>query len=76
MARSNVKQQVDNYLPMLSVQQQELVLALIKSFLNVDNSNKRITKARYNKELNQAETSIKRGKGISHEQAVKALGKW
>lgn len=76
MARSNVKQQVDSYLPMLSVQQQELVLALIKSFLNVDDGAKRITKARYNKELAKAEESINKGKGISHAEVVKALKKW
>ena len=45
-----IKKQVDSYLPLLTSKQQNLVLEMIKTFLNVDSDTKRITKKQYNKE--------------------------
>jgi hypothetical protein len=39
---------------LLTSKQQNLVLEMIKTFLNVDSDTKRITKKQYNKEINDA----------------------
>jgi hypothetical protein len=54
MTSTAIKKQVDSYLPLLTSKQQNLVLEMIKTFLNVDSDTKRITKKQYNKEINDA----------------------
>jgi vacuolar-type H+-ATPase subunit D/Vma8 len=76
MTTTTIKKQVDNYLPLLSSKQQTLVLEMIKSFLNVDNDTKRISRKQYNKELNEAVARIENGNSVSHRDAVKELSKW
>ncbi|MBK9399656.1 MAG: hypothetical protein IPN36_02005 [Bacteroidetes bacterium] len=76
MTSTTIKKQVDNYLPLLSTKQQTLVLEMIKSFLNVDNDTKRISRKQYNKEINDAVTRIEKGNSISHKDAIKELSKW
>lgn len=71
-----IKKQVDNYLPLLLNQQQTLVLEMIKSFLNVDTGTERISRKKYNKELNEAVARIEKGNSISHKVALKELSKW
>ena len=71
-----IKKQVDNYLPLLSAKQQTLVLEMIKSFLNVDNDVKRISKKQYNKELNEAVSRIEKGNFVNHKDVLKELSKW
>lgn len=76
MTATAIKKQVDNYLRLLSSKQQTLVLEMIKSFLNVDNDAKRITRKQYNKEINDAVTRIEKGNSVSHKDAIKELNKW
>ena len=76
MTTATIKKQVDNYLPLLSSKQQALVLDMIKSFLNVDNDAKRISRKQYNKELNEAVARIEKGNSVSHKDALKELSKW
>lgn len=45
---------------------------MIKSFINAE----RISVARYNKELKQAEERIEKGEFISQEDLEKATAKW
>ena len=71
-----IKKQVDSYLPLLTSKQQNLVLEMIKTFLNVDIDTKRITKKQYNKEINDAVTRIEKGESVSHNDALKELSKW
>ena len=58
MTATAIKKQVDNYLPLLSAKQQTLVLEMIKSWLNIDKDTKRITRKKYNKEINEAVARI------------------
>ncbi len=60
MTTTAIKKQFDNYLPLLTIQQQTLLLEMVKSFLNVDNDTKRISKKQYNKELNDAISQIEK----------------
>jgi hypothetical protein len=77
MSTASIKKQVDNYLPLLTIKQQTLVLEMIKNFLNVDGeNNKRLIRKQYNKELKEAEARIEKGRGIAHKDALKKLSKW
>lgn len=76
MTATAIKKQVDNYLPLLSAKQQTLILDMIKTFLNVDNDAKRITRKQYNKEINEAIARIEKGNSVSHKDALKELSQW
>ena len=76
MTATEIKKQVDDFLPMLTAKQQVLVLEMIKSLLNVDNDSKRISRRQYNKELDAAVERIEKGRSISHKEAVKEIEKW
>lgn len=76
MTATAIKKQVDNYLPLLSVKQQALILEMIKNFLNVDKDTKRITRKQYNKEINQAAERMEKGNFVSHKDALKELSQW
>lgn len=71
-----IKKQFDDYLPLLSNKQQTLLLEMVKSFLNVDNDTKHITRKQYNKEINEAVSRIENGIFVKHEDALKELSKW
>ena len=75
MTSTAIKKQVDSYLPLLTSKQQNLVLEMIKTFLNVDSYTRRITKKQYNKEINDAVTRIEKGESVSHNDALKELSK-
>jgi hypothetical protein len=75
MTATAIKKQVDDYLPMLSLKQQTLVLEMIKSFLNVDTDSKRISKEQYNTELEEAVARIEQGTSVSHDDVVKETSK-
>ena len=76
MTATAIKKQVDNFLPLLTAKQQTLVLEMIKSLLNVDKHDKRITRKQYNKEINDAVARIEKGNAVSHKDALKELSKW
>jgi hypothetical protein len=76
MTTAAIKKQIDGYLPLLTNKQQELLLEMVKSFLNVDKDVKRITRKQYNKEINDAVTRIEKGNSVKHEEALKELSKW
>lgn len=76
MTTTAIKKQVNNYLPLLSAKQQALVLEMIKSFLNVDSSTKRISRKQYNQEIKDAVERIEKGNSVSHKGALKELSKW
>ncbi|HLN72398.1 MAG: hypothetical protein ACM3O8_13825 [Methylococcaceae bacterium] len=73
MASTTIKKQLDEYLPLLSNKQQALLLEVVKSFLNIDNDVKRITRKQYNKDLDNAVERIEKGNFIAHEDVVKQL---
>ena len=76
MTATTIKKQFDNYLPLLSVKQQTLLLDMVKNFLNVDKSTARISKKQYNKEIKEAVTRIEKGNAVTHDNALKELSKW
>ena len=75
MTTSAIKRQFDGYLPLLSKKQQTLLLEMVKSFLNIDKDEKRITRKQYNIELAEAVDRIEKGNFVKHEDALKELSK-
>ena len=75
MTSTTIKKQFDGYLPLLSNKQQTLLLEMVKSFLNIDKDEKRITRKQYNQEINEAVARIENGNYVSHEDALKELSK-
>jgi hypothetical protein len=76
MTTAQVKKQLDAYLPLLTLSQQELLLNMAKNILYAEPSSKRISIKQYNKEIEEAEARIAKGQYKTHEQAVKELSKW
>jgi hypothetical protein len=76
MTTDSIKKQVDQYLPLLPLKQQNLVLEMIKSLLHVGKDVKRITRKEYNKEIDEAVSRIEEGHSVAHEDALKELSKW
>ena len=73
MSEQIVNNEFDTYVNMLSKEQKESILHLIKSF--VDQSN-RISLEQYNNELDAAEDRISKGQFISHEEIEKESMEW
>jgi hypothetical protein len=76
MTTDSIKKQVDQYLPLLPLKQQNLVLEMIKSLLHVDKDVKRITRKEYNQEIDNAVLRMEEGNSVAHEDALKELSKW
>ncbi|NBV04829.1 MAG: hypothetical protein EBS08_04090 [Cytophagia bacterium] len=73
MTSAIVQKQVNGYLPLLSSKQQILVLEMIKTLLNVESGEKRITKKQYNKEINDAVLRMDSGNSVTHQDAINEL---
>ena len=71
-----LKQELNTYLPLLSARQQSLILDMVKSILQVDMKEQRISLEQYNAEIESALKDVKSGKSISHEKVVKQSRKW
>ncbi len=76
MTTTAIKKQFNDYLPLLSVKQQTLLLEMVKNFLNVDKDTKRISRKQYNVEVNEAVERIEKGIFVSHQDAKNELSKW
>jgi hypothetical protein len=63
-------------MPLLNLKEQEMVLNMVKRILNVDETETRITKKQYNKELKAAESRISNGEFVSHNDVLKSMDKW
>lgn len=73
---TNLKSEINTYLPLLSSNQQTLVLDVVKSILHIDIKEKRISLEQYNAEIDLAVKEIRAGKIISHKEVVKKVTKW
>ena len=73
MTSTTIKEQLDKYLPLLSDKQQALLLEMVKSFLNVDQETKRISRKQYNKEITEAVDRVEEGNFVTHDDALKEI---
>jgi hypothetical protein len=59
----------------LSIQDENTIL-LLSYYIQDLTTTKRITKAQYNKEMDEAEKRVKTGKFVTNEQVMKEMKKW
>jgi len=59
----------------LSIKDQNIIL-LLSYYIQDLTTSKRITKAQYNKEMEEAEKRVKAGKFITNEEVMKEMKKW
>lgn len=71
-----IKKELNNYIPMLTSKQQALLLEIVKNILQVDHSEKRISKKQYNKEIMESEKQISAGKFTTQSDLEKESDKW
>lgn len=76
MTSITIKKKLDEYLPLLTVKQQELLLEMVITILKVEPNAKRISLKQYNKEIAKAEKSIEKGNFISQKDLEKKSKKW
>ena len=76
MTSTQVKKQLDTYLPLLTARQQEILLEMVKNILQIDKKEKRITIDQYNDEQNASLKQIETGETVSHEDVVKQSKAW
>lgn len=76
MTAQAIKKQLDVFVPLLTIKQQELLLDMVKNILHVEPSKNHTTIKQYNKEIEEAEQRIAKGKFKTHAQAIKELSKW
>lgn len=76
MTTAAIKEQFDGHLPVWTNKQQELLLKIVKNFLNVDKDEKRITRKQYNKEIIDAVARIEKGDFVKNKVALTELSKW
>lgn len=76
MSSATITKQINQYLPLLTKKQQELLLEMVKSILHVEPEFRRISKKQYNLELEAAIKEVKDGKTIKHKDVLKKTAKW
>ena len=76
MTSTTIKKELNNYLPLLTLKQQELLLEMAKTILHVEPKTKRISVKQYNKELAKSERSINDGNYLSQDEVEKITAKW
>lgn len=76
MTSTQVKKQLDTYLPLLSTRQQEILLDMVKNILHIDKKEKRITLEQYNEEIEASIKQINDGETVTHEDVLKQSKTW
>ena len=71
-----IKKELDNYLPLLTNEQQALLLDMVKNILHVEPSKQRISLKQYNKEIAAAEKQIAKGEFTTQEDLEKEVKAW
>ena len=76
MTTTQIKKELNAYLPLLTGRQQEILLDMVKNLLNIDKKEKRISIEQYNKEIESSMKQINEGKSVSHSEILKQSKKW
>ncbi|MBX3165170.1 MAG: hypothetical protein KF900_11890 [Bacteroidetes bacterium] len=76
MTATAIKKQFDNYMPLLTTKQQELLLEMAKSLLHIDTNEKQISVEQYNKEIEAAVKRVRGGKSVSNDDVMNEMEKW
>ncbi len=76
MRNTALKQELNSYLPLLTVNQQQFILDMVKNLLQVEKTEQRISTKQYNTELDIAEKEIAKNQFISQEDLEKDSKEW
>lgn len=68
-------QDINSYFSLLTPEQKNSVISLIKSFIKSD-EHVRISKKQYNREIAEAEKRVAKGEFFTEKEAEKVLAKW
>jgi hypothetical protein len=72
----NIQAEKLELMEMLLKTENETVLKKIRSIFNGSKENTRLTVEQYNKEIEAAESRIKKGKFVKHEDVMRESEKW
>lgn len=61
---------------MLNSSQKEIIISLLKAFVQPVENNEHISVEQYNEEIDEAMEEIKRGESFTHEEVVKMSKEW
>ena len=73
MSERIINQEFNTYFKLLSKEQKESILFMIKSFVNRTN---RVSVEQYNNEIDAAEIRISQGSYVPHEEIEKESSEW
>ena len=73
MTKTQVKKQFDTYLPLLTLKQQESILFTVKSILQVDESEKKISIKQYNQEIEDSLKEIESGNYKTQTEVIRMV---
>jgi len=73
MSTTQLKKEFNTYLPMLNMQQQQLLLDMVKNILQVEPNSDRISLNKYNAELEHSSKQIDEGKFALHKIFLKSI---
>lgn len=76
MTTIQIKKQLNSYLPLLSMQQQELLLDMVKNILLIDEREKKISVAEYNVEIEESLKQINEGNYKTQKEVIEMIKKW
>jgi hypothetical protein len=76
MTTTQVKKQLDTYLPLLSPRQQAILLDMVKNLLHIDTKEKRIGIEQYNNEIEASEKQIHEGESVRQDHILNESKKW
>ncbi len=72
-----IDKQINEYLPLLGIDEKKSILSVIKSFLKIKKEQRLAASIEnYNQELETAESEYENGNYISHEEMLKQIKQW
>lgn len=76
MKANSINTELNKYLSLLTTEQKELVVRLIKSFVRQKDSVSRISIKQYNKEINEAMEEAKAGNYATQDELERESSSW
>ncbi|TAM93832.1 MAG: hypothetical protein EPN39_19165 [Chitinophagaceae bacterium] len=76
MKANSINTELNKYLSLLTTEQKELVVRLIKSFINQKDSTSRISIEQYNKEVSEAMKEAKAGNYVTQDELERESSLW
>lgn len=76
METNSINIELNKYFLLLTEEQKELIVRLIKSFVNQKDTSSRISIEQYNKEIEETMEEVKNGNYVTQEELEKESDSW